>query len=200
MSAFFDPEAPIEKRRHNLPHWQQEHVWIFLTWRLADSLPKTVLTQWKEERDAWLGRHPEPSDPAPEIEYHRRFSDRINDALDVGHGNCCLRDSALREIVAGALRHFDGQRYVLAGFVVMPNHVHVLFRPLGDHQLPDIAHTWKRFTARAKATRQEGALWQADYWDRLIRSKDHFDWVMRYLEKNPGNFPAESFTLWRAGL
>ena len=46
-----------------------------------------------------------------------------------------LKDPANAKIVADALRHFDGERYEMASFVVMPNHVHVLFRPLGDHAL-----------------------------------------------------------------
>lgn len=48
-----------------------------------------------------------------------------------------LEDPANAKIVADALRHFDGERYELASFVVMPNHVHVLFRPAGKNVLAD---------------------------------------------------------------
>ena len=59
--------------------------------------------------------------------------------------------SAIRDrgTVADALRHFQGERYILDGFVVMPNHVHALLQPLSAHSLRDILHSWKSFTANA---------------------------------------------------
>lgn len=59
----------------------------------------------------------------------QRFGNWIQDALDRGHGECLLRDSANRVIVETALRFFDGKRYALGDFVIMPNHVHVLVVP-----------------------------------------------------------------------
>jgi type I restriction enzyme R subunit len=89
--------------------------------------------------------------------------------------------------VAEALRHFDGERYELASFMVMPNHVHVLFRPLGDHVLADILKSWKGFTAREinKRLGKKGGLWQGEYWDRLIRNERHFSKVAEYIRENP---------------
>jgi type I restriction enzyme R subunit len=91
------------------------------------------------------------------------------------------------KIVADALGHFDGKRYQVASFVVMPNHVHVLFRPLGGHALPDIVKSWKGFTAREinKRLSRTGPLWQNEYWDRLIRNERHFYKVAEYIRENP---------------
>ena len=198
MPDFFNPEKEVTKRKHRLPHWQQGDVWIFLTYRLADSLPETILTKWRDERDQWLQHHPEPWDQATEDEYHERFSQEIDRWLDQGHGSCVLRNSENSRIVADAFTHFDGDRYQLASYVVMPNHVHLLFRTLGAHQLSDLVHTWKRFTAREINRRAggQGRLWQPDYWDRLIRSQRHFDWVQRYIRKNPENLPPGTYRLW----
>jgi len=148
MPSFFNPDAEIAKTSHHLPHWQQGESWIFVTWRLGDSLPKAKLEQWKEERTAWLALHPEPWDEQTESEYHDRFSRQIDEWLDQGTGSCVLKDPANARIVADALRHFEGERYEIASFVVMPNHVHVLFRPLGECALTDILKSWKGFTAR----------------------------------------------------
>jgi REP element-mobilizing transposase RayT len=38
--------------------------------------------------------------------------------------------------------------YALDESVVMPNHVHLLVTPLGEHRLSDILHSWKSFTAK----------------------------------------------------
>jgi REP element-mobilizing transposase RayT len=82
---------------------------------------------------------------------------------------------------------WDSQRYELGDWVVMPNHVHVLFRPLGEHRLPDILQSWKSFTAKAinKALGRTGSVWQEDYWDRLIRNERHLHAVQRYIAGNP---------------
>ncbi len=189
LSSYFNPHGEIERTSHRLPHWQQGEAWVFVTWRLADSLPREKLDQWKVERDKWCKRHPEPWDEKTESEYHERFSRQIDDWLDQGSGSCVLKDPANAKIVADALRHFDGKRYEIASFVVMPNHVHVMFRPLGDHALPDIVRSWKGFTAREinKRIGKTGALWQDEYWDRLIRSEWHFLKVEEYIRENPAN-------------
>ncbi len=170
-----------------MPHWQQGEAWVFVTWRLGDSLPKAKLDRWKEERAIWLSHHPEPWDEKTEAEYHERFSSQIDEWLDQGSGSCVLKDPANAKMVADALRHFDGERYEIASFVVMPNHVHVLFRPLGKHTLPEILKSWKGFTAREinKRIGKTGALWQDEYWDRLIRNERHFFKVAEYIRENP---------------
>ena len=138
---FYNPDFDVDEHRRNLPHWQQGEAWVFVTWRLGDSLPKVKLDQWKEERAIWLSHHPEPWDRKTEAEYHDRFSRQIDEWLDQGSGSCVLKEPANANIVARALRHFDGERYAIAAFVVMPNHVHVLFRLLGDHALAVVAET-----------------------------------------------------------
>ncbi len=184
---YFNSLTEIHKTVHHLPHWQQDDTWVFVTWRLEDSLPKAKLDQWRAEREAWKQHHPEPWDEKTETEYHERFSRQIDEWLDQGSGACVLKDSANANIVADALRHFDGQRYELAAFVVMPNHVHVLFRPLQKHTLPDILRSWKGFTAREinKRIGRQGSLWQDEYWDRLIRNERHFSKVAEYIRDNP---------------
>ena len=185
--SYFDPYGEIDVTENRLPHWQQRNVFVFVTWRLGDSLPQVKLDQWKEEQGIWLKRHPRPWDARTARRYHKRFSRRIEDWLDQGSGSCILKDPVLARVVADALRHFDGERYELASFVVMPNHVHVLFRPLGSHQIPKIVKSWKWFTARQINRRagNSGAFWQEDYWDRLIRDPLHFSWCVEYISENP---------------
>src|SRR5690606_18388751 len=104
---------------------------------------------------------------------------------------------------------FDGERYELASFVVMPNHVHVLFRPLGGHGLSAIVKSWKGFTAREINQRicRTGALWQDEYWDRLIRNERHYFKVAEDIRENPakanlhdGQFILESGFSTESGL
>ncbi len=137
MSYKFKPLqefSPVEKRRRYLPHWEQEGCTYFLTWRMADSVPEAVYRPWQEERKAFWERHPKPWTDEVWKEYHQRFTRRMEQWLDAGHGSCALRAPEPRGVVADALRFFQDQRYQLDAFVIMPNHVHVLARPLCEEE------------------------------------------------------------------
>ena len=197
---FLDPKKKIEKHRWGLPHWHQDNTLVFVTWRLADSLPTKVVEKLKGQEADWLACHPKPWDQKIASEHNRKFILPLEDYLDDCHGSCCLKEH--HQIVADALHHFDKERYDLDCFVVMPNHVHVLFRLKKDHPLADVIHSLKRHTAREinKALSQTGKLWQSKYWDRLIRSEKHLDWTRNYISDNPKNLPKGSFSIWSEGL
>src|SRR5262245_11043522 len=102
-SSFLNPYAPIRQHKHRLPHWQQGSVYYFVSWRLADSLPKEKLARWTEEKTTWLQKNPPPWSSETEAEYHERFLRRIDDWLDAGEGSCLLKNPASRRRVANAL-------------------------------------------------------------------------------------------------
>ena len=195
---FFEPEREVSETTHKLPHWQQDNAWIFVTYRLADSLPKPLLSELKERREAWLHHNPKPWNQRQETEHHQLFSSKFDEWLDAGHGSCCLREKQNALIVTKAFHHFDNERYLIDSFVVMPNHVHILFSPLSEHQLSDIIHSWKRFTAREinKHRNQTGQFWQPEYWDRLIRHQEHFYWAQNYIKRNPKKLPNDQYQLY----
>jgi len=89
--------------------------------------------------------------------------------------------------VENALLHFDGQRYQMLAWCVMPNHVHALIESREGFPVPALLQVWKSFTAR-KANRvlnRAGTLWQRDYHDRYIRNTEHFLDAIGYIEGNP---------------
>ncbi len=184
---FLNPWGKIQKHEHHLPHWQQGPIFYFVTWRLADALPANKLKQWQDEKETWRSLHPKPWDRGAEKEYHSRFSRRIDEWLDAGTGSCLLRKPQLSEIVADALKHFDGIRYDLNAFVIMPNHVHVLFRLRNGFRLEKILQSWKGFSARKinQVSGRRGSLWQNNYWDRMIRNEQHFMKCRDYIRDNP---------------
>ena len=80
-------------------------------------------------------------------EFHNSFSRKFLEHLDCGHGECPLKRAELAAIVAENLRHFDGQRYLLADLAVMPNHVHLLACLLGDTDIEEQCYSWKKYEA-----------------------------------------------------
>src|SRR5690606_27574370 len=171
----FNPLADVRITRHNLPHWDQPGATYFVTFRLGDSLPATLLAAWKTERDAWLKARHAPLSAEDEHEYHRLFSARIDQWLDDGHGACILRHPQASDRVVEALRHFDAERYRLASWVVMPNHVHVCFVINATWRVEQVMHSWKRHAANEinRLMGKSGAVWQRDYFDRLVRNAEH---------------------------
>jgi putative transposase len=201
---FFNPYAEIRQTENRLPHWQQKGATYFVTFRLADSVPSTLLGQWQDEREAWLRFHPEPWGLETELEYHQRFSGAVERWLDEGHGACLLRRHDCAELVAETLRHFEGERVIIISFVVMPNHVHVLFVQNSDWPLEKLIRSWKGFTARQinKLLERSGGFWQRDYFDRLVRDEKHFANCVRYIRHNPvkASLRADEFILWESKI
>lgn len=186
-APYFHPQRPVDKHRHILPHWHQGGVECFVTWRLADSLPQSFIQEWLQQREAWLQQHPQPWTPDTETAYHERFSERYLERLDQGHGECILQHAPCADAVEQALRFFDGQRYQLQSFVIMPNHVHVLVRLQQDWPLERVVQNWKERSAKGiNAVRNTtGQVWQKGYFDRLVRSAEHHAYISHYITQNP---------------
>jgi putative transposase len=197
-----DPGGPWHSRGY-LPHFDGRELIQHVTFHLADSLPREVLERVEEEIRIL---------PADKQEIERRK--RVEDWIDAGHGSCVLRQPAVAALVQGAFLHFDGSRYRLLAWVVMPNHVHVLFQSLGDRTVAQIVASWKKFTARgicdfrragngnanlpigssSHATRESGVpeigrnptpVWHREYWDRFICNDCHFQQAVEYIRQNP---------------
>ncbi|MFO1486791.1 MAG: transposase [Verrucomicrobiaceae bacterium] len=184
---FFNPFAEIEHTANKLPHWQQPGATYFITFRLGDSIPAELRNRWLTEREQWLLLHPKPWPLEVETAYHLRFSQQMDQWLDAGHGSCLLRDVKTRQILEGTLRHFDGDRHHHHTWVIMPNHVHCLTTLNANSKLEQVIRSWKGFSATSinKHLNRSGALWQEDYFDRLIRDAAHFTSCVRYIRKNP---------------
>ncbi len=183
----FNKHALIKMRRRHLAHWEQAGTTYFVTFRLADSIAADVLAQWREERAAWLKVHPQPWDWKTTREYMRRFEEEREQWLDQGHGSCLLRETNVQGIVRENLDRFDRDRYVIDAFVIMPNHVHVIVKPLASNALGAILHSWKSFTSNSinRLIERDGSLWMAEAFDTIVRDFEHLVACRDYIERNP---------------
>ncbi|KAA0213656.1 transposase [bacterium] len=184
-------DGVIYKRRGaNLPHWTREGAVYAVTFRLADSLPEAAVE--KLRREARLLQRKGDCQYAPlSGEEQRRLlrlmSEKYQDLLDAGQGACLLCQDACAEIVATALQHFDGKRYRLWAWCVVPNHVHVVVQPAAGESLSAILHSWKSFTAKKinKLLGRSGALWQPESFDHFVRDDQDLQHCVRYVWHNP---------------
>jgi len=169
--------------RGYFPHFDGAGVTQHVCFHLFDSLPQALLAQWREE----LRRGPASKTLHAKDDVQREWRRRIHDALDRGYGSCFLKEDRIAQVVEGALLHFDGVRYVLHAWCVMPNHVHTLFTPLVGFKMSGIVHSWKSFTAHEcnKILNRSGRFWEREPFDRYIRNQRHFDNAVAYIESNP---------------
>ena len=154
----------------SLRHFDSEEQTQFITIRLFDSMPQALLETWRAEAK---------SDAA--------FRKRIERFLDNGYGECWFRKEAVAAIIQNALLFHHEKLYLLIAWVIMPNHVHFLLRPLPGKHLDKILHSIKSYTAHEanKLMARAGQFWQHESFDRYIRNQRHFDAVIRYIENNP---------------
>jgi REP element-mobilizing transposase RayT len=192
------------RQRGRLPHWEKDAGLYFLTFHLADSLPLPVLEKIAERNRILIaakrvGAHLSPSQEVLAAEFSTA---KLEEYFDRGLGACFLRDPRIGELVADALDFWQGKRYRLVAWCVMPNHVHVVCRLLPGQELSKVLQGWKSFTAR-KANEilgRGGAFWQREYYDRLIRNGDELERAVRYVVNNPERAGLKGWKwVWSAG-
>jgi putative transposase len=159
-------EAKGWHSRGYLPHFDSPETIQHIVFRTRHSLPKFLLET-------------PPVDPAL-----RRAA--VDALLDESKNGCTLFDPAAAQLVEQAILRFDGVRYDILAWCIMPNHVHVVMR-LHDGRAGDIVRSWKTFTAREinQLNGVQGPFWAPDYFDRFMRDEDHLLRTLDYVEKNP---------------
>ena len=193
--SYLDPDREIRKHGQELPHWQQGDSIQFVTFRLGDSLPAGKLRAWREERGTWLKFNPKPWTPEVERDHQKRFIGKLEAWLDEGAGSCLLKDPENRIFLRDALMAFQGEKVEHHSWVIMPNHVHVLFTP--NLLLEKLMQAWKGVSARRIG---KGKIWQKNYRDTLIRDGEHFANAVRYIRRNPAKLREGTFTLWEGPM
>ena len=176
--------------RGYLPHFDSPETIQFVTFRLADSLPKEVLLRFGREHAEALRRLPATATTEQAEEIHRVLRRKIERYLDQGAGECHLRKPENAQLVAEALLHFHEQHYLLDDWVVMPNHVHLILWPMPNHTLSEILKSRKRHTAREinlLLGRTGKAFWQRESFDHWIRNDEEKSRIRRYIRMNPVN-------------
>lgn len=171
--------TPAWHTRGYLPHYDGARI-QFVTYRLADSMPQQKL----DELDLELVSMP---DKKNDVERRQR----IEAWLDAGMGCCALKHPEVARVVKETFQHFDGERYELRAWCIMPNHCHVMIKPF--EPLARIVQSWKSYTGRWALTRNAElglgvpgkAFWMREYWDRFIRDENHYNHARDYIHNNP---------------
>ncbi|HMX62511.1 MAG TPA: class I tRNA ligase family protein, partial [Candidatus Sumerlaeota bacterium] len=185
-------QAQLHKRGGRyLPHWTKEDATYHVVFRLADSLDQNTLDYIQREKANILKTAEQLNrglSPDETKRLNLLSSDKIEEALNRGYGECILGREKIASIVADALKHFDNDRYDLIAWCVMPNHVHVIVHPLGKNKLADIVHSWKSFSSKkiiAELGDGRSQVWQEEYFDHIVRNEESLGRQITYVIGNP---------------
>jgi REP element-mobilizing transposase RayT len=201
--------------RRNLPHIQAPGATLFVTFRLAGSLPTNLVQRWKEENRwlAGLARRDPPRFERYRSEFERRWFAKFELLLDEGSfGPLWLKQDRVAGIVADSLHYRDARVFRLDCFSIMPNHIHVVFKPLPRqpaveangltaetrkdnseddclryYSLASIMHSLKGYTALEtnRLLQREGEFWTHESYDHLVRNVDEWNSIIAYVLNNP---------------
>jgi len=198
-----------EYYRRHLPHWQPAGATFFVTFRLKGTLPLEKIQNLKKEQEREKKDFIKLSrDEKRKQNYlnERRYFGKWDNLLDQAEfGPRWLSQPEIAEIVKEALHFRNGRDYDLFAFCIMSNHVHVVFAPLdskldwqsdlpnSDSQsnlqkpLNKIMQSLKRQTARKSniVLGREGAFWQDESYDHVIRDNGEFERIVNYVLENP---------------
>ncbi|MBQ7177341.1 MAG: transposase [Victivallales bacterium] len=188
--AIYNEPIRINKGEYNLPHWELDATIYHVCFRLNDSVPMQKQMEWKRERE-WIieNAHLEKRELT---EYEKKrlqylYSDKIDAYLDAGYGECILRNPDVANIVQNSLNFYNGKKYRLHSWCIMPNHVHIAFQLLEHYRLSEVLQGWKSFTAHTinKFLGRTGVLWQSDCYNHIIRTENEYYQQLRYIWHNP---------------
>ncbi len=183
----------------NLPHYHPIGYPLFITFRLADSLPIDVLAEIKAQRECELKALKNQTANEWRKKIEEKYFSCYDDWLDQSKfGPRWLQMESIAQIVAKEMQNLDGNRYRLIAYCIMPNHVHLLIEALiheqAKHQgrsakypITDILRLLKGRTARNCNLELErsGGFWQHESYDHFVRDEQELERTILYILNNP---------------
>ncbi|HKK17618.1 MAG TPA: hypothetical protein VJ952_02960 [Opitutales bacterium] len=173
--------------RDQLPHWVAEHGCYAVTLRCRGSLPKPVLQKLREQVSAQVDINGSDSDYRLE---QRRLFLSLEHYLDQGLGFAPFHDRELALKFSRWLSEYNQEGMRFSCWTVMPNHLHLITKPLRSRSCEEFGRKWVLFKMRSTrflnlSLQRRGAFWQRSWFDRWIRDASELQKWMVYLEQNP---------------
>ncbi len=179
--------------KRNYPHFQISGQYYFVTSRLIDSIPEEINKMLKNNfllEEKMLMKKADSINFQNERyilmkKYFGYYDHYLNKALS---GEKYLADDRIARIISDSLMHFDGKKYDLLSFCIMPNHFHFLAK-VGKLVNPffRLMQSLKRFTSRQsnKILNRSGAFWNEENYDHIVRDEIELIRILDYILTDP---------------
>ncbi len=185
----------VESHRRYLPHCHESDKVISLTWRLEGDLPQLIKDTIREMQSVFKEISDKENDPllvGLNTKYHiliEKYDQQLGEHKPTGID---LTRPDIGEILASSFHFYHDKLYDLQVYCIMPNHVHLLIKPLEvephkEALISDIVRRIKGYTAKQiiKAGFEGHKVWRADYFDRQIRNDKDYYYTIEYILCNP---------------
>lgn len=178
--------ATLNFWRNRLPHWEVKNGRYFITIRCYGSLPGEVRQRLHSVQNALAAIKPSSTQF---VQLQRQYFLTLEKYLDKGKGFSPFWSSVAAQELNEAIDNLPDYGWKAPHFVIMPNHVHLLTYPFEEENSLGLKLTWQRFKGRTARTLNEilgrsGAFWQADWFDRWMRSESEEEKVIEYIHDN----------------
>ncbi|MDX1523893.1 MAG: transposase [Anaerolineae bacterium] len=183
--------------RRNLPHIQPPGATLFVTFRLANSVPKAVMdalyAESLEIENILKNISDETERAKRRYQEQKRLFGKWDKVLDAAEeGPVWLQEPEIARLVADSIHYRNHKVYDLEAFCIMPNHVHMVFTPLVKeekeyHSLSAIMHSLKLYTSREAndLLQRNGGFWQHENYDHVVRDEAEQNRIITYVLNNP---------------
>ena len=193
--------------RRNLPHWQPQDSIFFITFRLAHSLPQSILhelrAEQERERQSICARLRGEEQRVELYNSAKKFFGKYDAWLDqcIEESPRWLAQENIARLVMQEIHRLDVERYHLIAFCIMPNHVHLLIDSTGFSQVSptnaagttrpypvtDSLRLLKGRTARYcnQAMGRAGDFWYHESYDHVVRDELEYERIFCYILDNP---------------
>ena len=183
-----------EPYRRRLPHIMPPGETLFITYRLYNTLPYSVLLDLQSEHASFLTKqkqkNPDLSEKDINQQWEARYFLTIDSFIDkFSEGDNWLCETHVASLVKEAIHYRDGNRFDLHAYCIMPNHVHLLvtnnqqnvpfYRVLGSLK----ANSAK--VINEHLNRVGKPLWASESYDHVVRTGKSFERIISYIVGNP---------------
>ena len=99
-----------------------------------------------------------------------------------------LKDDAVCSLIVEDLRYYHKKHgFLFHGYVIMPDHLHILISVQGNATISQIMHDFKSHTAQEinRTLGRQGPFWQKGFYDHIIRDERDFKRRIDYIHRNP---------------
>jgi len=177
--------------RRRIPHYQETGCTLFITFRLNFKLPRSFLIDFEEYKAATFKRF--NTNTAEYNIANKKIYDYYDNYINLNSTeNDYLKDDSVAQIIHEHLLKFDHVLYDLICYSIMPNHVHILIRPLVSESGKPYKMGYIMMRIKGATSiyinlllNRSGDLWQREYFDYMVRSEKEYFNIIHYILMNP---------------
>ena len=191
----------------NLPHYHPNEATFFITFRLYDSISFLKLKELKSEfeirkKELFYIYGTDKDYKSRLYSLQKLHFLKYDNLLDSAtYGPQWLKEDSVAEIVSNKMFEFDVLKYKLIVYCIMPNHVHLVFKPnenlkiaetniagkTKDYIVADIMRLLKGSTARDSnlLLNRSGCFWHHESYDHVVRNEKELNNIIMYVFNNP---------------